>query len=286
MSLLNFKEKDVFAMAALDHRQTLKKLLGASAKKTLIAWKKEALIELAETASGVLLDIEYGLPAYRQLQLKKPFWLAMEASGWTGTENNRQTQITHSAKEIKKIGAGGAKLLVYYNPTASSAKLIRQQISKTAKDCQQEKIPFLLEIVTYQIKKEVKDNLILRSLNEIKKTNAAVDVWKLEFPGKTKTASGRKQAAEKCREITGVLKETPWILLSAGKNFNVFKQQVDIATANGAAGFLAGRALWQDFKKYKDRKKFFTERARKRLEEIKKIAIENTEKRWWQELFR
>ncbi len=38
----------------------------------------------------------------------------------------------------------------------------------------------------------------------------------------------------------------PWILLSAGVDFDEFAIQVRIACTAGASGFLAGRAVWQD----------------------------------------
>ncbi len=297
MNLFDFKEQGIFAMAALDHRRSLMKMLGSGGKRKMTEWKEEALGGLAGVASGVLLDMEYGLPAYRKLKLNKPFLLAMEASGWTGTENNRRTRLAHSAREIREAGAGGAKLLVYYNPAAKGAGEVKKTVARAAEQCRREEIPFLLEVMTYKVDgREKKADLIIKSIKELE--TGKVDVWKLEFPGDAKTAAGRKKAAEACRKITEVLGDRQWILLSAGDDFNVFKRQVDVATANGAAGFLAGRALWKDFGKYKNRKKFFTGVTRRRLEQIKKIVVENKgghtdvfsrsfgRSLWWKELWR
>ena len=296
MNLFDFKEGGIFVMAALDHRRSLIKMLGSGGKREVLEWKKEALAGLAGMASGVLVDFEYGLPAYQELGLKKPFWLAMEASGWAGTENNRRTRLQHLAREIKGAGAGGAKLLVYYNPAARAAAGVRAIIKRAAQDCRREGIPFLLEVVTYGTGKGAgRARAIINSVREIKKAaGEIVEVWKLEFPGDVKTATGRKKAAEECQKITEELDGKPWILLSAGEDFNVFKRQVEVAAANGASGFLAGRALWKDFGKYKNREKFFTGIARRRFEQIKKIAIENKRgsfdvsgrSSWWKELWR
>jgi tagatose 1,6-diphosphate aldolase len=38
----------------------------------------------------------------------------------------------------------------------------------------------------------------------------------------------------------------PWSVLSAGVDHETFMGQVEIAMANGAAGVIAGRALWKD----------------------------------------
>ena len=50
--------------------------------------------------------------------------------------------------------------------------------------------------------------------------------------------------------------EVPWSVLSAGVDHQTFLGQVEIAMANGAAGVIAGRALWKDC--------VFLDRARQR----------------------
>ena len=38
--------------------------------------------------------------------------------------------------------------------------------------------------------------------------------------------------------------ETPWVLLGAGADGETFIEQIGIAGAAGASGFLAGRGIW------------------------------------------
>jgi len=38
----------------------------------------------------------------------------------------------------------------------------------------------------------------------------------------------------------------PWVILSSGVDFELFCQQVEIASQAGASGFLGGRAIWQE----------------------------------------
>ncbi|TLZ81010.1 MAG: hypothetical protein E6K11_03900, partial [Methanobacteriota archaeon] len=40
--------------------------------------------------------------------------------------------------------------------------------------------------------------------------------------------------------------KVPWVVLSAGADFEVFRGLVEIACQRGASGFLAGRAIWKD----------------------------------------
>jgi len=44
-----------------------------------------------------------------------------------------------------------------------------------------------------------------------------------------------------------MLSQIPWILLSRGADYTLFKEQLLIASDNGCWGFLAGRSLWQDY---------------------------------------
>ncbi len=48
-----------------------------------------------------------------------------------------------------------------------------------------------------------------------------------------------------CKELDQASR-LPWVLLSAGVDFESFRIQVEIACKAGASGFLAGRALWQE----------------------------------------
>lgn len=89
-------------------------------------------------------------------------------------------------------------------------------------------------------------------------------VFKLEYPGD----------ADSCRRITELLGETPWVLLSRGKDFEVFKEELKVAVANGAAGFLAGRTLWQEVTTLRgtDRECFLTQTLPIRFRELVDMA--------------
>ena len=67
----------------------------------------------------------------------------------------------------------------------------------------------------------------------------------------------------------------PWILLTRGEPYDVFKEQLKTAIDAGAQGFLAGRAIWQEMANYtgEARKDFLQTIARNRFAEICNITL-------------
>ena len=67
----------------------------------------------------------------------------------------------------------------------------------------------------------------------------------------------------------------PWIILSAGVDFDDFVREVEIACKAGASGFLAGRALWQEatgMKSREQRREFFQTTVVDRLRILTAVA--------------
>jgi len=78
------------------------------------------------------------------------------------------------------------------------------------------------------------------------------------------------------KKVSDVLGQIPWIILSRGADYTLFKEQVLIASENGCWGFLAGRSLWQDyfdFNEEADKEKFLKETLPSRFEEIRQIIL-------------
>jgi len=271
MDLRRFQNKGKFLMLALDHRGSLKKMLLAAGmaveKEDIIKWKMAALKALSSLASAALVDPEFGLPALKRAKIKKPFFLSIEKTGYEDESGERKTVLEYSVPQLKKMGAAGVKLLIFYNPEAT-VEYKEKQIKTTKKvfsDCKKSKLPFLLEIVTYGSGEGAKkEKGVFQSVKDFLAAGVQADIFKIEFPGKS---FGLKISEE--------LEKTPWILLSAGGDFPVFRKQVKTAMANGAKGFLAGRAIWKDFGNYKEGEleKFFKEKAVGRFSEICKIAL-------------
>jgi tagatose-1,6-bisphosphate aldolase len=132
-------------------------------------------------------------------------------------------------------------------------------------------LPFFLEIVTYHNDNSIlqDSNLVIESVRKFLDRKLIPEVFKLEYPG----------SEEACKKVTFLLEKTPWILLTRGENFEVFKSQLRTAVISGASGFLAGRALWQEIGKYKnqrERSKYLKNIVKKRFQEISEVVMKNT----------
>ncbi|QQG44445.1 MAG: DUF2090 domain-containing protein [Candidatus Roizmanbacteria bacterium] len=262
MDLSQFTSDGKFLMLALDHRDSLKKLInpqnpGSVTLQEIIDLKSQIMDTLSDQFSGVLIDAEYGLKAYKEKT--KPYLLPAEKSGYVEKEGDRVTEIEYLASELKSMGASGVKLLIYFNEDSPTAGVQLETAKKVLKDCHDNDMPLFLEIVTYG-DKGPKSEQVLGAVNTFIDQEIRADVFKLEFSGDTVS----------CRKVTECLGNTPWILLSKGADFNLFKEQVKTAVSGGAKGFLAGRSIWQEAGQMKgeERTNFLQTVVRERFKEI------------------
>lgn len=271
INIKNFQNRGKYLMLALDHRGSFRKYINPSDPEAvtdadLIKTKAMIIQSVQDQFSGVLIDMEWGLPAYKSKN--KPYLLPLEKSGYSDKSGDRITELGYSAQILKEMGASGAKLLLYFNP---ESKTCDQQIA-TAKlalaDSHASGLPFFLEIVTYgnEELRKTRAEWVLRSLEMLLNENVIPDVWKLEYPGDL----------ESCKKVTKLVSQTPWILLTRGEKFAVFEKQLQEAVANGAVGFLAGRALWQEISDYKtdsEKKEFLNTVVADRFKKISEICL-------------
>ena len=269
--LKKFQDHGKYLMLALDHRGSFRKYVNKTKPEEvsvddLIKTKAMIIESVQDQFSGVLLDAEWGLPGYKSKV--KPYLLPLEKSGYTDKKGDRITELEYSAKELKAMGAGGTKLLLYFNPDSATCN---QQI-KTAKqaleDSHKNNLPFFLEIVTYGNEEfgKSRSEWVLRSVEMLLKNKIVPDVWKLEYPGDL----------DSCKKITELIGSTPWILLTRGDSFEHFSKQLQDAVTAGAVGFLAGRALWQEIADYstdEEKKEFLNTVVANRFKKISDICL-------------
>ncbi len=271
INLKTFQNHGKYLMLALDHRGSFRKYISPSnpeavTDQELIETKGMIIQSVQDQFSGVLVDMEWGLPGFKNRN--KPYLLPLEKSGYTDKAGERVTELGYTAEKIKEMGASGAKLLLYFNP---DSKTCDQQIATAKKalaDAHENGLPFFLEIVTYGNDELGKSRAewVLRSLQMLLKENVVPDVWKLEFPGDLSS----------CEKITKLVGETPWILLTRGEKFAVFEKQLQDAVASGAVGFLAGRALWQEISDYKteeEKREFLNTVVADRFRKISEVCL-------------
>ena len=220
-----------FAVLAMDQRQTLRRAL-------------------APLSTGVLLDTDYGLGPVRDsggLPHGTGLLIAIEPpvkSAWQG-EPRTVLDAARDASFVVRQGGQAAKFLVSWRPdrwaAAGEPDLAAEAltaVSALVADCRRVGIPSVIEPIVVGLPGEPplsadqKKELVILSASRL--AALGPDLLKLEWPGD----------AEGCRRISDTLGGLPWTLLSAGVAYDAFVDRVRTALDNGAAGFIAGRAIW------------------------------------------
>jgi tagatose 1,6-diphosphate aldolase len=249
-----------FSMLAMDQRGSLINMINADDPDSVPfaevgKVKREVIRVLSPHASATLLDAEYGYPACvadDALSGTSGLLLAIEKSGYEGDPTERRTALLEDwgVEKIRKAGASGVKLLAYYRPDAPNAEDQEELISEVAAACDEWQIPLFLEPLHYSLDPNVKKvpnaerrRLVIDTAKRL--VPLGVDILKAEFPLDVSQTSDQAEWADACAELSDVC-SVPWVLLSAGVDYDVFYQQLKVACDNGASGMLCGRAIWKE----------------------------------------
>lgn len=283
----------IFTITALDHRGSLKRSLGKAMPERTIGFgevveeKLRLTRSLAPHSTAILVDPVYGAgPCVAAGAIPRGCGLlvALEESGYDETEAGRFTKVTPgwSVEKIKRMGAAAVKVLLFYHPASDATDRQEAFVSEVAKACQEMDIAFLLEPMSYPLTPGVekfdpafaatKHEVVLQTVDRLGPLGA--DVLKLEFPDEPSYESDEPRMRRHVRALSDA-SPVPWVLLSEGKDFPTFQQQVEIACQEGASGFLGGRAIWQEAMTYPhpaDRDRFLAEVAVPRLRILSAIA--------------
>ncbi|TLZ73884.1 MAG: tagatose 1,6-diphosphate aldolase, partial [Methanobacteriota archaeon] len=250
-----------FTMIAMDQRGSLQKMLHPEDPKATTYAEMEAVKlgvtdALAPHASGYLLDPEYGVaPSINRFALpgRTGLLVALEQSGYEKKGNWRLTTLLDgwSVEKVKRLGASAAKLLVFFNPDAPR-EIVDHQVKivrSVADECRRLDLAFVCEPMSYAVDESEADfahhkaDTIVRTAETL--SPLGIDVLKAEFPGDSKATPDPGELQKNCERLSRATK-VPWVVLSAGADFPIFRGLVDLACQGGASGFLAGRAIWKD----------------------------------------
>ena len=254
-------ERGSICMCALDHRGSLEKMLkegtrSAPSYQDMVDFKYDVCGALSPHCSAILLDPVYGAGqaiAADVLAGGTGLLVSLEETGYAGDAEGRVSRALEgwNAAKIRRMGADGAKLLLYYRPGGAVAAQQRALVVELAAWCEEQDLAFIVEPVGYAIGDEAKSGkysklkpeVVIKTAAEI--TPLGIDVLKAEFPADPKTEKDDGVMLENCKRLNEA-SQVPWIILSGGVDFQLFVRQVEIACKAGASGFLAGRALWQE----------------------------------------
>lgn len=280
----------IFAMAAIDHRQSLQKMIdpanpSAVDYDTMVEIKKELVAILGPLSSAVLLDPIYGAAqaiAGSVLPRATGLLVSVEASGYSGESYGRITEILAQwgVDKVKRMGGSAVKLLVYYRREAGD--VAAQQVAvvrHVAEECLRQDIPAVVEAVSYPVRAESSQDLaaqkprvVIETAEDL--TPLPMDVFKAEFPADVRIEPDEGRLLAYCQQLDAACR-VPWVLLSAGVSFDRFARQVEIACRAGASGFLGGRAIWQEGVGIRDageRIRFFETTGADRMRRVADIA--------------
>lgn len=268
-SILN--DAGIITALAIDQRGAMKKMMNQIKKATtedIVEFKKLVSSQLTPFTSSILLDPEYGLPAAKQKDPTSGLLLAYEKTGYDASVPGRLPDILNdwSVKRLKKAGADACKFLLYYD--ADEAPEINERkhafIERIGSECMAEKLPFFLELVSYDAAgmdaaseeyAKRKPHKVITMMKEFSKKQYGVDVLKVEVPVNLKFVEGfsEKQVYTK-KEAQSYFKQQaeathlPFIFLSAGVSAELFRTTLKFAKEAGSTfnGVLCGRATWAE----------------------------------------
>jgi tagatose 1,6-diphosphate aldolase len=284
--------KGVFVICAIDHRGSLRSALEKElARKVgyeeMVQCKLDICNALTPYASAVLLDPIYGAAqsiAGGALSSCVGLLVSVEATGYQDNPEGRMTTLLDgwSVEKIKRMGGSAVKILVYYRPDlVESAQKQLETVLSVAKDCIKHELPFLVEPVSYSVQGEKADlmqfavkkpSLVIETARQI--TELPIDVLKAEFPVDLNYEKDKSKVLEACQKLSEASR-VPWVLLSAGVDYKMFREQVKLACQAGASGFVAGRAIWQEALRFADREqriKYLKTTIADRLKELVEIT--------------
>jgi len=282
----------IFTICALDHRGSLRRIIDEEhpeevSYEVMVEHKLELCSSLARYASAVLLDPLFGAAqciSKGVIPKGTGLLVSLEATGYSGNKEYRLTQPLDNwgVEKIKRMGASAAKILAYYRPDLKElkAKLLKT-ISSLAEECIKYDLPFLVEPVSYPVGNEIgspeefaakKEELVIQTAQDI--TSLPIDVLKAEFPAELHYKKDVAELVNLCRQLDAS-SQVPWVILSAGADFEIFCKQVEIACQAGASGFLGGRAIWQEVVTISDAKEricYLQTVAAERLKRLNEIS--------------
>jgi len=213
----------------------------------------------------------------------KGLMITLESSGYLGVSTARYNEIIPgwSPAKIKRMGASAIKFKIDYHPHAGEVtRRTEDLVKQVSEQAASLDIPLLLEPVGYSTdannKKESAEYARTRPsvvVETVRRLGPLADILKLEFPHDAVFNNDEEEWKKACREVTNT-SPVPWVLLSAGVEFEIFKRQARIACEEGASGYVAGRAIFQEAAPLKGsaREDFLKNTAAPRMQELLEIA--------------
>jgi tagatose-1,6-bisphosphate aldolase len=285
-----------FCVLAIDHRANLWEDLERHSDTPLddaafMAFKRQIIRDLAPAASALLTDPAYGFgPGIASGDIGGHIGLLspLEVTDYSLHPSRRALRFmpNWSVEKIKRVGASGVKLLIYYHPAAPGAAGLRETVAGVVEQCARHDIPLFLEPIPYALDENMPlDNIEMRQVAvETARTfsTMSVDVLKLPFPIDVKHERDETVWRAALAELDAAC-GVPWALLSGGVDYETFYRQSELACEAGASGVIVGRAVWAEAVKLQGaaRADFIGITARERMQNLATLCARSA--RSWRE---
>jgi tagatose 1,6-diphosphate aldolase len=248
----------------------------------IVEAKLDLMRHLAPAASGVLIDAYYGAWSAIASEAIPPDTGLLVRYEMSGSPKNRAgaplgcVEPGWSVEKIKQMGADAVKLLAPFEPgEPDSAEHQFQMVQHVYNECKKHDLLMLLEAVSFPYGGEPKnapaylDRKAATVIESARQLSPFCDIYKAEFPGTLGRESDEQ--LEDNLQALGAASERPWVLLSAGVDYDDYVRQVEMALEAGASGILGGRAFWKEYFQQpgaEERREFAATTARQRLTDV------------------
>lgn len=276
-------ETGVFNIIAIDHRANLREQLDAhtptpTTDAELAMFKQGVVAAVIDHSTALLTDPAFGMRAAvdaHHAGLLAP----VEVTDYSQHPSRRAVRFIPgwSVGKIKRMGGDGVKMLLPWHPADTDTDKKLDAVRGIVADCTEHDIPFYLEPVAYSLAPEIPLSnadlldIVVDAAERFSKMGA--DVLKLQFPVDARQSTDKGEWRAACARVNAAC-TVPWVLLSAGVDFDVFAQQAEIACQSGASGVIVGRAVWKEAVSLhgEAREQFLTTAARQRMATLREIC--------------
>ena len=240
-----------FTVLAIDHVGSFAQTVrpdhpGSMTAADISAAKQPIIAALGPIGGAVLIDPGYlvsmGLTA-RGRPEGLGLILGIEDGDYSDVRTAPRLLPAWNAVRAAEMGADAVKISVYYDPDGDMSAAERF-VTEVVGQCRAAGLPLFCEPLALYDDPEDRTRAVLEGVRRLGPLGA--EVLKLQFP--VMPGTGRhapENWAEACAEVDR-LSPVPWVILSEGSDFGLFRDQVRVACAAGASGFLGGRAIWRE----------------------------------------
>lgn len=270
-----------FAMLAVDQREAMRAMFaeyqtGPVTDEQVTGFKLAATRTLSPLASAVLLDRQFVLDraiAERAVDPGCALIAAADKFVPSSQELVADVRIDEAVDpgHYRDKGTVALKLLVIYRPDASPGQRLRM-VEEFVEQCRSHGLISIIEPVSRAPLNGDRwdwNEGVLAAARELGSLGA--DLYKAEVPhhGQGEADSIRRDCAAISEAVS-----SPWVVLSSGVTQELFPRSVQLACAEGASGFLAGRAVWRGCIGHRDYERALYEDALPRLQQLCAVVDE------------